>query len=57
MALGLFLAGLSGAAALAHFGDHYRQFFLWITACAAVTFATLWKLPLAGDFGKKENAP
>lgn len=56
MAVGVALAGLVAAEALSLTatlpGGGYRQFFTWVMASTVVSFITLWKLPLTGDFGR-----
>ncbi|HVU37907.1 MAG TPA: MFS transporter [Opitutales bacterium] len=60
MAVGVALAGLVAAEVLSLTatlpGGGYRQFFTWVMASTVVSFATLWKLPLAGDFGQARRA-
>jgi len=57
MAVGMALSGMVAAAVLEHTekiaGGGYLQFFSWVMACALVSFAVVWKLPLEGDFGRK----
>jgi PAT family beta-lactamase induction signal transducer AmpG len=54
MAFGLMLAGYVAAGALEWCAGDYRSFFVWIMVCSVLSFATLWKLPLERDFGRRE---
>ena len=57
MAVGLALSGMVAAAVLEYTetlpGGGYREFFSWVLLCTLVSYAVLWRLPLAGDFGRK----
>jgi len=57
MAMGVSLASAMAAEALKlteHLpGGGYLQFFSWVMACALVSFAVLWKLPLEANFGSR----
>ena len=55
MALGVMVAGLAGAEALEWCAGDYRSFFGWIMVCSALSFATLWRLPLEAGFGQREK--
>jgi PAT family beta-lactamase induction signal transducer AmpG len=61
MALGRMLAGYLAAGVLKITADvpgqvhGYLQFFVWVTVCALISFAVVWKLPLAGDFGRRKE--
>jgi hypothetical protein len=57
MACGMAVAGAVAAEALSVTnrlpGGGYVEFFTWVMACTLVSFVVLYKLPLAGDFGRK----